>query len=74
MAPVLGARFEVEAKVLAFTADTTRSENVVPLARGADLLVHDSRYGATLLPDCSFETLESRRSWCPVEPEVRNRA
>jgi ribonuclease Z len=55
VAPVLGARFEVEGKVLSFTADTTRSPNVVPLAEGADLLVHDSRYGATLLPDNSSQ-------------------
>src|SRR5262245_30855611 len=35
--PVLGARFEIGERVLAFTADTARCENVVELARGADL-------------------------------------
>jgi ribonuclease BN (tRNA processing enzyme) len=53
VAPVLGGRFEAEGKVAAFTADTTRSLNVIPLAEGADLLVQDSRYGATLQPDRS---------------------
>lgn len=56
VSPVLGARFECEGKVAAFTADTTRSDNIVPLAQGADLLVHDSRYGATLLPDHTFQS------------------
>jgi ribonuclease Z len=48
--PVLGARFEVEGKVLAFTADTARCEQVVELARGADLLVHDSCHALTVEP------------------------
>jgi ribonuclease Z len=49
-APVLGVRLEVEGKVLAFTTDTTRCENIVELARGADLLVHDSFDAATVAP------------------------
>lgn len=48
--PVLGARFEVAGKVLAFTADAARSEAIVELARGADLLVHDARHAATVPP------------------------
>lgn len=56
VAPVLAARFEADGKVAAFTADTTRSDNVVSLARGADLLVHDSRYGATLQPGPHFQS------------------
>lgn len=48
--PVLGARFEVEGKVLAFTADTARTPDVVELARGADLLVHDSAHALTVEP------------------------
>src|SRR5262249_10598414 len=48
--PVLGARFEVGGKVLAFTADTARCEHVVELARGADLLVHDSAHAMTVEP------------------------
>ena len=56
VSPVLGARFEVEDKVLAFTADTARCENVAPLASGADLLVHDCRYGATVPPERSIQS------------------
>jgi ribonuclease Z len=48
--PVLAARFEVEGKVLAFTADSARCEHLVELARGADLLVHDSRHALTVEP------------------------
>jgi ribonuclease Z len=48
--PVLGARFEADGKVLAFTADTTRCAHIVELARGADLLVHDSRHALTVEP------------------------
>jgi ribonuclease Z len=56
VSPVLGARFEIEEKVLAFTADTARCENVVPLARGADLLVHDARYAVTVPPERSEQS------------------
>jgi ribonuclease Z len=55
-APVLGVRVEVEGKVLAFTADTTCCDNIVELARGADLLVHDAFDAATVEPartECS---------------------
>jgi ribonuclease Z len=48
--PVLGARFEAEGKVLAFTADTARCDHVAELARGADLLVHDSAHARTVEP------------------------
>lgn len=48
--PVLGARFEAGGKVLAFTADTARCDRVVELARGADLLVHDSAHAVTVTP------------------------
>jgi ribonuclease Z len=48
--PVLGARFEVGGKVLAFTADTARCDGVLELARGADLLVHDSAHSVTVQP------------------------
>jgi ribonuclease Z len=48
--PVLAARFELEGKVLAFTADSARCEQLVELARGADLLVHDSRHALTVEP------------------------
>jgi ribonuclease Z len=49
-APVLGVRVEVAGKALAFTGDTARCPNVVELARGADLLVHDARHAATVEP------------------------
>jgi ribonuclease BN (tRNA processing enzyme) len=48
--PVLAARFEMEGKVLAFTADAARNDNIVELARGADLLVHDSCHAVTVEP------------------------
>jgi ribonuclease BN (tRNA processing enzyme) len=50
-APDLGARFEIDGRVLAFTGDTSPTENIVKLARDADLLVHDSTYSATLNPE-----------------------
>ena len=50
-APDIGVRLEVAGKVLAFTGDTSPTENIVILARDADLLVHDSTYSATLNPD-----------------------
>src|SRR5262245_42895963 len=43
VAPVLGARVEVDGKVLPFTADTTRSFNVIPLAEGAHPILPDRR-------------------------------
>src|SRR5262249_16356448 len=49
--PVLGVRIEVEGKVLAFTTDTARCDNIVELARGADLLVHDARYAVSVPPN-----------------------
>jgi ribonuclease BN (tRNA processing enzyme) len=62
-APVLGGRFEiidgetkggrqVKARVvtLAFTGDTESTELVLPLARNADLLVHDAGLSASLTP------------------------
>jgi ribonuclease Z len=64
IAPVLGARFEMEGKVIAFTADTARCDNVLPLARGADLLVHDCRYGATVPPERS---IQSRFHCCALD-------
>jgi ribonuclease BN (tRNA processing enzyme) len=48
--PVLGARFEIGDRVIAFTADTARCDSVFDLARGADLLVADSRHAVTIPP------------------------
>ena len=50
MFPVLGARFEIGEKVIAFTADTARCDHIIDLARGADLLVADARYAKTVSP------------------------
>src|SRR5262245_35123830 len=48
--PVLGARLEMGNHCLALTADTARCDNVVTMARHADLLVHDARYAVTVPP------------------------
>lgn len=50
-APDLGVRFEIGDKTLVFTGDTISTEKVVELACGADLLVHDASYSATLNPE-----------------------
>jgi ribonuclease Z len=50
LAPVLSARFLIDGKVLAFTADTALCDNIQPLARNADLLVHDSNDAVTVVP------------------------
>jgi ribonuclease Z len=51
VAPVLSARFAIGDKILSFTADTARCDNVLPLAMKADLLVHDSTHAATVPPE-----------------------
>jgi ribonuclease Z len=53
LAPVLGLRVEVGTTVLAFTSDTTASDNILPLAHGADLLVHDATYCESLQPEAA---------------------
>jgi ribonuclease Z len=50
-APDLGARFEIDGKILVFTGDTSPTDNIIALAREADLLAHDSSYCATLNPE-----------------------
>jgi ribonuclease Z len=50
-APVLGLRVEHAGQAVAFTGDTAPCDNVLPLARGAGLLVHESSYCVTLDPD-----------------------
>jgi ribonuclease BN (tRNA processing enzyme) len=49
-APVLGLRLEAQDSTLAFTGDTAACANVIELARGADLLVHDATLAATVAP------------------------
>ncbi len=55
--PVLAARFETGEGVLAFTADSARCEQLVELARGADLLVHDARHALTVEPRLEVQSL-----------------
>jgi ribonuclease Z len=50
-APVLGLRVQVAGRVVAFTGDTAPCSNAVALARGADLLVHEASFSATLNPE-----------------------
>jgi ribonuclease BN (tRNA processing enzyme) len=54
-APVLGVRIETRGerlgeRVLAFTGDTGPNENIVPLARDADVLVHEANLCDTIHP------------------------
>jgi ribonuclease BN (tRNA processing enzyme) len=49
-APGSGLRVEAAGRVVAFTGDTAPCPNIVPLARGADLLLHEASYCATLDP------------------------
>lgn len=40
--PTIGLRFEAEGRVFAYSCDTAPTPNVVELARGADLLIHEA--------------------------------
>ncbi|MFC1465647.1 MAG: MBL fold metallo-hydrolase [Candidatus Brachytrichaceae bacterium NZ_4S206] len=54
-APSLGLRIETRNQfgnhVIAFTSDTSPNDNIVLLARDAELLVHEAAYSATLNPE-----------------------
>jgi ribonuclease Z len=50
-APVSGLRVEAEGRAVAFTGDTAPGPNVALLGRGADLLIHEAAYSATLDPE-----------------------
>ncbi len=54
-APVLGVRIETRGQfgdhVVAITGDTQPNDNIVLLAKDADLLIHESAYCATLNPE-----------------------
>jgi ribonuclease Z len=57
-APVLGLRIETRGErlgehVLAFTGDTGPNDNILPLARGADVLVHEANLCDTIHPHFS---------------------
>jgi ribonuclease Z len=47
-APVLGVRVQIGDTVLAFTGDTGPCENIISLARDADLLVHDATFSESI--------------------------
>jgi ribonuclease Z len=51
--PVMGMRLDFLdfGSSIAYSADTAPSESVVELASGADLLIHESSFSATLEPD-----------------------
>ena len=44
MAPAFGYRFDAPDRSIVISGDTARSENVVRLAEGADILVHSAVY------------------------------
>lgn len=64
--PSVAYRLECEQGSIVITGDTGASGDVVELARGADVLVHD----------CAFleETIEARGMWSHSGPEIAGRA
>lgn len=40
--PTVGLRIEAEGRAVSYSADTSKCQNVIELARGADLLVHEA--------------------------------
>jgi len=57
--PFLAYRLEVEGRVLAYTADTEWTEALVPLGRGADLLIAEAyTYERAVRNHLSLQTLE----------------
>ena len=42
--PAFGYRFDMADRSIVFSGDTNRSENLVKLAKGADVLVHEAMY------------------------------
>jgi ribonuclease BN (tRNA processing enzyme) len=67
-APVLGLRVEFAGHAVAFTGDTSASPEVIELARGADLLVHDSAYSSTIDPKYP----ENASSHCTASVAAKN--
>jgi len=58
--PVLGYRFELDGRTIAFCTDTGYCKNAVKLARGADLLISE----------CSYRPGESNPGWPHMNPET----
>jgi ribonuclease BN (tRNA processing enzyme) len=46
--PAFGYRFDTESRSIVISGDTAPSENLIELARGADVLVHDALYPAAI--------------------------
>jgi ribonuclease BN (tRNA processing enzyme) len=46
--PAFGYRFDALDRSIVISGDTARSENLIDLARGADVLVHDALYPAAI--------------------------
>jgi ribonuclease Z len=67
-APVLGLRVDFAGHAVAFTGDTSASPEVIELARGADLLVHDSAYSSTIDPKYP----ENAGSHCTASVAAKN--
>lgn len=48
--PALGYRFDAPDRSIVVSGDTARSENLIELTRGADVLIHDARYAPAVQP------------------------
>jgi ribonuclease BN (tRNA processing enzyme) len=58
--PFLGYRIEAEGRVIAYTADTEWTDNLIPLAREADLLIAEAYYYDRIVKNhLSLKTLEA---------------
>ena len=58
--PVLGFRFEIDGKTVAYCTDTGWCDNALALAAGADLLISE----------CSYRTGEQNPGWPHLNPET----
>lgn len=58
--PVLGFRFEIEGKTIAYCTDTGWCDNALALAAGADLLISE----------CTFRSGEQNPGWPHLNPET----
>jgi ribonuclease BN (tRNA processing enzyme) len=58
--PCFGYRFELDGKVITYCTDTGPCDNLVHLAKDADLLI----------AECAFRSGESNKNWPHLNPEV----